>query len=346
MRVLGPAAGGRRVGRGAQRALQVVGRVGGNLPPRAADQLQAAGVGIERLDRAAQHDVHERVDVEPGGEGVAHAPHRRLQAAALADGELQPALGLLDARAAIAGEQHEQPGEREDEQDAGQVVQAGVAGEEADRRQAGVDQHHVGEDLDLQVGRDAAGGGLAQRRGGGVEQAAAQQRQAQQRKVGEAELRRAGDDEHERRSERVPRVGDGEEQSQRRAAAAHQVGQAREDQAGGHQQRHGGRRQQHEHRHEHQLRREDVAGADRELDPRDQRVERDEHDGGRDVEARQRAGHEQERDGAQREQQTGHDLRQELAAVDTARPRLPGLLQESLCGAVAADVVACGHPRP
>ncbi len=248
--------------------------------------------------------------------------------------------------AAVAGEQHEQPGEREDEQDAGQVVDGRVAGEEADRRQAGVDEDHVREDLDLQVRRDAAGGRLAQRRGGGVEQAAAQQRQAQQRKVGEAELRRAGDDEHEGRAEGVPGVGDREEQSQGRAAAAHQVGRAREDEAGGHEQRHGGRREQHEHRHEHELRGEDVAGADGELDPRDQRVERDEHDGGRDVEARQRAGHEQERDGAQPEEQTGHDLRQELAAVDSARPRLPGLLEESLGGVVAADVVACGHPRP
>ncbi len=346
MRVLGLAADGRRLGGGVERAAQVVGRVGGNLPRRPAEEPQAARVGIERLDRAAQHDVHERVDVESRGEGVAHAPHRRLQAAALVDGELQAALGLLDARAAIAGEEDEQPGERQDEQDAGQVVDGGVAGEEADRRQAGVDDDHVGEDLDLQARRDAAGGGLAQRRGGGVEQATAQQRQGQQRKVGEAELGRACDDEHERRSECVPRVGDREEQSQRRAAAAYQVCQAREDQAGGHQQRHGGRRQQHEHRHEHELRGEDVAGPDRELDSRDQRVERDEHDGGRDVEARQRAGHEQERDGAQREQQTGHELRQELAAVDTARPRLPGLLQESLGGAVAANVVPCVHPRP
>ena len=77
---------------------QVVGRVLGQRSRGCgAEQAQAAGVGVERLDRAAQHDVDERVDVELGGEGVAHAAHGRLQAAALADGELQAALGLLDA---------------------------------------------------------------------------------------------------------------------------------------------------------------------------------------------------------------------------------------------------------
>ena len=145
----------------------------------------------------------------------------------------------------------------------------------------------------------------------------------------------------------VPRVGDREEQSQRRAAAAHQVGQAREDEAGGHEQRHGGRRQQHEHRHEHELRREDVAGADRELDPRDQRVERDEHDGGRRRRSPTSApGTSRSATAPSTNSSAGHELGQELAAVDTARPRLPGLLEESLGGVVAADVVACGHPRP
>jgi hypothetical protein len=95
------------------------------------------------------------------------------------DGQLQAALGLLDACPAVAGEEREQPGERQNEQDAGQVVDGGVAGEEADRRQAGVDDDHVGEDLDLQLGRDAAGGGLAQRRRRGVEQPAAARRQGE-----------------------------------------------------------------------------------------------------------------------------------------------------------------------
>jgi hypothetical protein len=49
-----------------------------------------------------------------------------------------------------------------------------VGGEEADRRQAGVDEDDVGEDLQLQARRDAAGGGLAQRRRDRVEDAAAQ----------------------------------------------------------------------------------------------------------------------------------------------------------------------------
>ena len=171
------------------------GRQRGSAPLR----RQVAGVGVERLDRAAQHDVDQCVEVELGRERVAHAAHGRLQPAALADRELQAALGLLDARAAVAGQQHEQPGQREDEQHRGRVAAGGEAREEADRRQAGVDHpRRCASTWSCSVRCDTAGRRLAQGGGPGVEDAAAQQRRAQQGKVREVELRRAGEDEHDR----------------------------------------------------------------------------------------------------------------------------------------------------
>ena len=80
--------------------------------------------------------------------------------------------------------------------------------------------HDVREHLELQLRRDAARGRFAQRGGAASKRQQHEQRGAQQRKVGEVELRRAGEDEHERRPEGVPRVGDREEQAQRGAAAA------------------------------------------------------------------------------------------------------------------------------
>ncbi len=40
-------------------------------------QRQAPGVGVERLDRAAQHDFGQRIEVELGGKRVAQAPDGR-----------------------------------------------------------------------------------------------------------------------------------------------------------------------------------------------------------------------------------------------------------------------------
>ena len=90
---------------------------------------------------------------------------------------------------------------------------------------------------------------------------------------------------------------------------------------------------------QHELRREDVARADRELDARDERVQHDERDGERDVEAGRGARNEQQDDAAEQEEPAGHELGDELAAVDTARARLPRVLEEALGGVVAADVV-------
>ena len=157
----------------------------------------------------------------------------------------------------------------------------GEAGEEADRRQAGIDDDaRARRPGSAGCGRDAAGGRLAQRRGrrrrtgsrtssatpssGRLERSSCGAPAMTSTSAGPRACHASGIAKSSRSAE--PR---------RRTRSV----EAREDEAGGHEQRHGGRRQQHEHRHEHELRREDVAGADGELDPRDQRVEHDEHDG-------------------------------------------------------------------
>ena len=140
-------------------------------------RTEASGVGVERFDRAAQHDVDERVDVELGRECVAHAAHRSLQAAALAYRELESVLGLLDALAPIAGHQQQQPGQRQDEQDREDVALRDLGGEEADRRQTGVDDPNQPEDVQLERGRDAlATRARAGWRDAGVEEAAGHER--------------------------------------------------------------------------------------------------------------------------------------------------------------------------
>ena len=145
----------RRVARGAERDAEVIRRVVGRVSRFAILELQAARVGGERFDRAAQHDVEQGVDVELGRKRVAHAPHRRLQAAALAHGDLQAVLRLLDALATVTGHQQQQPGQRQHEQDRENVALSRDRGEEADRRQTGVDGPHEREDVQWQFRRDA-----------------------------------------------------------------------------------------------------------------------------------------------------------------------------------------------
>ena len=156
-------------------------------PPRVGG-LQAAGVGVERLDRAAQHDVEERVHVELGRERVAHPADGGLQPAALAHRHLEAVLRVLDALAPVAGHQQEQSGQRQDEQDGEKVALRDLRGEEADRRQARVDDPDEPEHVELERGRDPARRELAQHRRAGVKQAAGGERRRQQRKVAQIEL--------------------------------------------------------------------------------------------------------------------------------------------------------------
>jgi hypothetical protein len=73
-------------------------------------------------------------------------------------------LGLRDALAPVACEEDEQPGQRQDQQDLENVVPRLVAGQEADRRQTGIDEPDQQQDLQLQPRRHAAASRLAQHR--------------------------------------------------------------------------------------------------------------------------------------------------------------------------------------
>ena len=112
-------------------------------------QREPSGVGVERLDRAAQDDVGERLEVELGRERVAEAAHRGLQAGALVRDQVEAALRLRDARVAVAGEQQQNAEQRKDQQDLGAVLARGVRDQQADRRDAGVDHPDQRDHADL-----------------------------------------------------------------------------------------------------------------------------------------------------------------------------------------------------
>jgi hypothetical protein len=153
----------------------------------------------------------------------------------------------------------------------------------------------------------------------------------------------AAEHEHDRRAERERRVGGRQQQPARREVAAHGVGGRRGQVRGGDEQRDVRRREQEQHRHEHQLRRDRVAGARRELDPPGERVgghERDRH--------RQRQLARGRREDRQR-QPGGQEAagEQERAQPLSPRQRLltafEGFLDAPLGGGVQI-VFGCGHP--
>ena len=112
---------------------------------RVLDQARAVGVvehepsavGVEGLDRAAEHDVEQRVEVELGGERVAHPAHRRLQAAAFAADQLELELGAARSGRCGHGRSAQQPGERQHQQHGADVsVVASAASRPIGARQA------------------------------------------------------------------------------------------------------------------------------------------------------------------------------------------------------------------
>ena len=125
------------------------------------------------------------------------------------------------------------------------------------------------------VGATPARRALAQHGGAGVEHAAADERRHEQREVAQIQLRGAGQQQHQRRPDGVPGVGDREQQAveRTRVRGSSPTGVASSSPAatrngtapGG---------SEHEHREQHELRRQHVAGADRELDAGEDRVER------------------------------------------------------------------------
>ena len=234
-----------------------------------------ASVAAERVDRAVQHDVAERIEVELGGERLAQAPDGRLQARPLERDQIEAMLGLGDARAAIAVDEHDQRCQRQQEEQLSRGVARAVGDQQAERRDAGIDQPHDGDHAELDPRGDPERRRLAHGGGEKVDNAARQERA----EVDPSERRAAVDADRERqdqrRAERVQRVGDREQRLLDAGTPGGDPDQRAADQPRGREQRYHARRQQEQHRNQDQVGRNDVAGADRELDrPRDDRVQR------------------------------------------------------------------------
>jgi hypothetical protein len=72
-------------------------------------------------------------------------------------------LGLRDAGTAVTVEDQEQGAQGEHHQQLHVVVARGIREQEAERRDAGVDQPDDGDDAELEFGRESERAGLAQR---------------------------------------------------------------------------------------------------------------------------------------------------------------------------------------
>ena len=329
--------------RRAQREAEVARRVLGQASRLAVAELEAAGVGVERFDGAAQHDVDERVDVELGRERVAHAAHRSLQAAALAYREFKSVLGLLDALAPVGGQQQQQARQRKDEQDREDVALGDFGGQEADRRQTGVDDPNQREDVQLKRRRDAARASSRRMRepasntqqatnaatsSGKSARPSCERRPRSRTPPGPTACHASGTEKSRRSNEPRPRIQSSSRASKSPAATRNGTRSGRDE---------------HEHRNQHELRRQDVAGAHRKLHAGEDHVEADEDGRHGRVESTRGAGEQQQASRGREEEQREHDLRDELAAREAPRPAVPGVLEETVGRRLAAHVVGCAH---
>ncbi len=91
-------------------------------------QRQAAAASASSAStEPAQHDVRQRVHVEPRRERLAEAAHGGLQARALVRDQVEPALRLGDACVAVPRQQQKQAVEREDQQHVAGCMRAAYA---------------------------------------------------------------------------------------------------------------------------------------------------------------------------------------------------------------------------
>ena len=145
---------------------------------------------------------------------------------------VEPPDGVLDAPGAIGGERREQRQQREHEQEAVGVRAAGDRDQQADGRQARVDQVDRADHAKLDDRGDAAADPFPGRRDQQVARALGDQRHRQHGPVGDVGRRRAGRREDEARGDRVERVGGAREHPLGVRAAAEDVEQLGRDQAG------------------------------------------------------------------------------------------------------------------
>ncbi len=127
--------------------------------------------------------------------------------------KLEPLVGLLDPGAAVARQHQQQRSKRQHEQHRAEPVFRRDRGQQTHRRQTRVDDPHQRDHLHLDARGHAGRDRLAQRRRGQVQKSAGHERDRQQRQVVKPERRGAGSQQHRGRADRVPAVGDREQQT-------------------------------------------------------------------------------------------------------------------------------------
>ena len=264
-----------------------------------------AGVGVVGLDHVAEQQ----------------------RGAAVGAGQLDR---LLDARGALAGEDREQPGERDHEQHGVRLIGGGEGRQQADREEQGVDAVGHGELAEDGAGILAQAGPHARDVDHAVERDHGDERADVDGPVAPVRRLGAAHDEHRRGGEREPGVGDREQGAVAGDATAERVDQRGDDQGERDQQRHRRRREQQQHRHQDHLRRDREPRARRELRPRDERVGGDQRHGEARVElaiGRREPG---ERDRADQEAERERAVGELLAREQPLGPAREGAFEEPL----------------
>ena len=168
------------------------------------------------------------------------------------------------------------PGEREHEHHGVGLRRRQPSRQQPDGRQQHVDERDPAQQARLELRRDAEAGPLADRRVGAVDRELSGEREQEDGPVAQLRRAEAGRGDHRRGPDRVPGVANPDEHAARMAVAAQVLGEAAQQHAGRHQQRHGPGRHEEEHRHQHQLGRDREAMPDREANARHDGVDGDE----------------------------------------------------------------------
>ncbi len=291
-----------------------------------------------------QENLQQGAELEFGGERVAQPPHRGLQAHPLLLDELEPLVGPVDPLVAVARQQPEQEHQRQHEQDRGGALAGGDRGQESDRSETRVDRPHERDHPDLQTDLgDHARQPHPDQRARQIHQASCGERRCQQRQLVEPDRGRPSEQEQHRRPDGMPSVGHRGEHPARRDPAEHPVHCVPEGHPKAHRRRHGGGRQDQQHRHEDELRGNHVAGADRELDARDQGVDRDQQRRRPRYRASTKVdctGREQQRARHGDEQRGGDRVDEQLALGGPARASLPAAFEQPFGRRVGHVLVA------
>ena len=222
---------------------------------------------------------------------------------------------LLDPQAAVAGEGHQQADQRQHEQER-------VGGERGGEATSSPthDSSVSATQIQAELARPRAAAACPARARGGRSRSRCRRRTARPARAGRPASRRTpgvsapASPSTSDRADRVERVAELHDRAVDRRVARQVARQPAEQQPRRDEQRHRGRRQQEQHRDEHELGGDRRGDAALELDPRSERVEQRERDGGRHRQLLLGGQQHEQRGGGEHEQGGEGDLDAQLAA--------------------------------